>query len=119
MPKFFSRKSLFSLLSAVVLCGAAHYELKAQTPASQAAINERFEIKIVQEKITETDFARSTGARLGEENGKGLKLEVGAGVRAERINALLRGIFGQVVFRASLESVRQRLDQRLKGTLPN
>lgn len=90
----------------------------AQTVENQTKVNENFELNIVQERITETNFTRSTDVRLSNENESGVKLEVGVGVQAEQINILLRGIFGRVNFRASLESIRQRIEQRRQTVLP-
>lgn len=76
---------------------------------NQTTADENFELNITSERITETNFERSTNVELNNRNG--LRVEVGVGVRAERIDVLLRGIFGSVRFRASLESIKNRLEQ--------
>ncbi|MDQ6788050.1 MAG: hypothetical protein M3033_14695 [Acidobacteriota bacterium] len=83
----------------------------APTTANQTTANENSELNITEERITETNFARSTAVELKDDNRGNLLVQVGVGVRAERIDVLLRGVFGHVTFRGSLESIRQRIEQ--------
>jgi len=91
----------------------------AQTPENQTEINERFELNIVLERITEIDFLRSTDVRLANETDNGVQIEIGVSARAEQINVLLRGITGRVNFRASLESIRRRIGERRQNAPAN
>jgi hypothetical protein len=124
--KIFRRK--FTMIFCIgFLTGISVLSADAQTapakPASQtvnqATANEDFELNIVQERITETNFARSTSVELSNNNRGGLRVEVGVGVRAEQVDILLRGIYGRVRFRASLESLRQRIEQLQTLTTQN
>lgn len=91
----------------------------AQTGANQTATplqnkivaDENFELNIAQKRIKETDFARSTSIELASENRGSLLVQIGVGVRAERIDVLLRGITGRVTFRGSLDALRRRIEQ--------
>lgn len=119
MSEFYNRNSIFRLIYGIIFCAAAGVNSLAQTSEKQVTARESFDLNIVRERITETDFVRSTDVRLSDENNNGIKLEVGVGVRAEQINVLLRGITGRVNFRASLESIKQRIEQRRQNSLPN
>ena len=76
-------------------------------------INEDFELNIAFERITETDFIRSTEAELTTPK---LRLRVGVSVDAGSIDVTLRGITGRVRFRASMEELLQRV-ARLRSEL--
>ena len=114
------RRRLSRILCLTVLAGATVFsapaqETKAPKPASQTEVqstaNEDFELNISSERITETNFARSTSVGLTNNNRGSLRVEVGVGVRGEQIDVLMRGIYGRVRFRASLEALRQRIEQ--------
>lgn len=84
-----------------------------------AVVNENFELNIGERRITEQYYERSTSVTTGEpEDEKGMSVNVGAIVQAERVEILLRGITGTVRFRASLESLRQRIERTLQTTRP-
>lgn len=109
-------KSLFFI--ALVFASFSVSGLSAQTTAidlsetqNQISRNENFELNIVVERIVETNFKRSTSAKLRDESRGNLCVEVGALVQANQINALLRGISGRVTFRASLELIQKRIEQ--------
>ena len=70
--------------------------------------NEDYELKIGESRKTETDYVRSTAVAVNQSN---VSVGVGAEVRARQIDVLLRGVTGRVRFRASLESLRRRLEQ--------
>jgi hypothetical protein len=110
---FHNLKNTFSvLLISLVFCFAVFAQSQSRAvPANHAIENENFELNISEEHITETNFARSTAVELKDENRGNLLVQVGVGVRAERIDLLLRGVFGRVTFRGSLESIRQRIEQ--------
>lgn len=119
MSKTFRRNSIFCFLCGIIFYASACVNISAQTADNRTTINENFELNIVQERITETEYVRSTDVRLNEQTNNGLNLEVGVSVRAERINVLLRGINGRVNFRASLEAIKQRIEQRRQNSAPN
>ena len=111
---------LLFCFSAAVFGQETSTPIKKDVPASpgQTTANEDFELNIAQKRITEKNFSRSTTVELSTENRGGLRLEVGVGVRAQSIDATLRGIFGRVRFRASLESLRRRIEQTQKADPP-
>lgn len=92
-------------LGLVVVLGCASSEASAQT-ASNQDINEDLELSIVERRIKETDFARSMRAELQAQN---LRLLVGVGAEAHRIDVTIRGVTGHVRFHASLERIRERI----------
>ncbi len=105
--------AIFTLLFIFALAcfgQTAPVEKTVLSPSNPISADENFRFNITNERITETNFARSTNVELAGENRGGLRLEVGVGVRAEQINVLLRGIFGQVRFRASLEQIKKRIE---------
>lgn len=77
--------------------------------APRASADESFELNITERRITEEHFAASTAVELGGEGRQGVRLRVGVGVGAERIDVLLRNVRGSVRFRASLEELTRRL----------
>lgn len=81
--------------------------------------DETFELNITERRITERDFEASTSVEAGEETARGLMLRVGVAVGADEINVLLRGVRGQVRFRASLDRIVERLGvRRTPETVP-
>jgi hypothetical protein len=86
----------------------------AEPPAqtSGATADEDFELNIVQRRITENDFHAATEVSTGDAEPGGLDLRVGARVRADEIDVLLRNVRGRVRFRASLGPVLRLLDAR-------
>lgn len=118
------KKRIYRKIFGAIFCALTTASVLAQTnekPVADEQTNadENIELNIVREQITETNFARSTDVRLNIAKDGGLRLEVGVGVRAEQVNLLLRGIYGRATFRASLEQIKQRLEQRRKDALPN
>jgi hypothetical protein len=98
-------KSIFfaGLLLASILLVSDHALAQARPNTS-----DEFDLNIAEKRITETDFERSTAARL--ENGD-LRLHVGAFVRAMRIDGVLRGVSGHVNFRVNLDDIRRRVNR--------
>ena len=70
--------------------------------------DETFEINIAEERIVETDFARSTSTVVQTGN---VHLEAGTSVSAGSIVLTIRGATGTVRFRARLDSL-ERLFKR-------
>ena len=69
----------------------------AQTSISNPPVEE-FDLNIVNERITEENFFRSTALDAA---GNDVRVLVGAAVSAARIGVTLRGVTGHVRFRAS------------------
>ncbi len=116
------RRLLFvsAISSLFFISGVAQIPPTAQTvethKQNQITANENFELNIVQDRITEAKFERSTSVELKNESYGSLRVEAGAGVRGEQVNVFLRGITGRVTFRASLEPLQKRIE-RLKTAL--
>jgi hypothetical protein len=101
----------------VVIFGAA--TAAAQTrpadpapPQDATTADEDFELDITQRRITESDFHAETEVSAGAAEPGGFDLRVGARVRAEEIDVLLRNVRGRVRFRASLAPLLRLLDAR-------
>ena len=73
-------------------------------------IRKEFDLDIKNDRITETDFQRSTAVKLDLRE---LMLRIGAAVSAERIDVTLRNVTGHVKFVASLERLRPIVRRRL------
>lgn len=97
----------FGLFALFFLALAAVANAQDKTTA-----DENFTLNIKDERITETNFERSTAVEVGD-NTNGVSVRVGVSVGAENITLTLRGITGNVRFRASLEKIT-RLIQRDK-----
>jgi hypothetical protein len=74
-----------------------------------AAADESFNLDIPFRRTVEEDFQAATEVEAGGDS-TGLRVRVGAFVRAERIELVLRGVRGFVRFRASLTPVLRLLD---------
>jgi hypothetical protein len=70
--------------------------------------DENFTLNINEERITESNYERSTQVETGDDK-TGVTVRVGVSVRAQNITLTLRGITGNVRFRASLEKIRSRI----------
>jgi len=118
--KFHKIKRIFSVSTfAVVFCLYAAARADGQTaPSAAESITETFELNIADKHITETNFARSTAVELTGQTPANVRLEVGVGVRADRIDVLLRGVFGRVTFRGSLDALRRRIEQNRRVNQP-
>ena len=81
-------------------------------PTPSATADEDFELDITQRRITERDFHAATEVAAGDGQPGGLDLRIGAHVRADEIDVLLRNVRGRVRFRASLAPVLRLLDAR-------
>lgn len=118
--KFYSTKRIASVSAfAAVFFISVTAQTTGQTAAPAAeSINETFELNIASERITETNFSRSTAVELTGQTPANVRLEVGVGVRADRIDVLLRGVFGRVTFRGSLDTLRRRIEQNRRVNQP-
>ncbi len=106
------------LMLITVLCPAlASAQTNAPAPVAPqtdtTTANEDFNLNIAERRITERDFEASTEVASGDAGaGRRFDLRVGALVRADSIDVLLRNVQGRVRFRASLEPVLRLLNQR-------
>jgi len=104
--KYFAAQRLFLLILFILSFTCFCYGQDNTAPRTTA--DENFTLSIKEERTTETNYERSTAVEVsGKENG--LLVRVGASVRAQKIDIVLRGITGNVRFRASLETLIQRL----------
>ena len=92
--------------------------LAASTANGQAAArddSQQFRLDIAEKHIVEAPFERHLDAEM---NAADLRLRVGAGVSAERIDVTLRGVTGDVSFRATLADIRRRLARSTERPAP-
>lgn len=87
--------------------------------ATQSSADEDFELNIGERRITRDDYEASVSVAVGEEGARGLNLRVGVAVGASQIDVLLRNVRGRVRFRATLEQVLRRLNERHAGGAVN
>ena len=90
---------------------------QSSTPATdvnraRTDADETFDLDIGERRITRQHLEASTSVELGERDARHVRLRVGVMLGADRIDVLLRNVRGHVRFRGSLESLRQRLDER-------
>ncbi|HXG84114.1 MAG TPA: hypothetical protein VNI84_08815 [Pyrinomonadaceae bacterium] len=99
--KFHNNKRIvwISAFAAVFFISVTAQTTGQTAPPAAKSTTEIFELSIASERITETNFARSTAVELTGQTPANVRLQVGVGVRAERIDVLLRGVFGRVTFR--------------------
>lgn len=109
----------FLLLSISLFCLAA--TASAQTvPNSGARVtnaplptdttaDENYELNIVRRRIVESPFERSADLSLNDAQRTGIQLQVGFNVLAQQSAISLRGVFGNVRFRGSLEPLKNIL----------
>jgi len=97
---------------------------ETQVPAGQVGARERqpasaadesFDLDIPLRRIVEEDFQAATEVEAGGDS-VGLRLRVGAHVRGQRAELLLRNVRGSVRFRASLGVVLRLLEGRRATT---
>lgn len=91
---------------------------QASATESRSVADERFDLDIGERRVTERNFSASTDVTAEDAGGHGLRVGVGAAVRAEEIDVTLRNVRGRVVFRGSLERVLERLGIRGGVTTP-
>ena len=109
MNRFTAFKTAFSILFFLVLAVSADAQTAQNTPAKtpeQIAADEFFTLNIVEERINEIVYERSTVVQIAANESR-VELQVGATVRAQKISINLRGITGNIRFRASLEKIRR------------
>lgn len=109
MNRLTAQKAAFFTLFFLLLVISANAQ-EEKTPAKttgQVTADESFTLNISESRINETNYERSTDVRIGANNQTGVEVQVGATVRARNITINLRGVTGNVRFRASLEKIRR------------
>jgi len=96
-------------------CASASAQTNAPAPAQPAqqsgpTADEDFELNIATRRIREGDFQAETAVEAG--GASGLRLKVGAALRASDIELLLTGVRGRVRFRGNLAPLLRLLDAR-------
>lgn len=77
---------------------------------------EDYRLDIENKKISEENYEAGVRVTAGSPTEPSLRLDVGVGVRAERITVTLRGVTGDVRFRGSLGKLLGRLVPAGSGT---
>ena len=77
-----------------------------------ATLNEDFQLNIQNKRIVETAYDSSLEVSLISDSRPPVALRVGASVKTGKITLTLRNVFGDVRFRASLESVLNQINLR-------
>ena len=100
----------FNWIAGMVTAAAAVLYIGASPSHAQVATDANVdrELNIVEEHIVEDSFERSMSVAVDQQN---LRLNIGAYISTARIDLTLRGVTGHVVFRASLEPIRERLER--------
>lgn len=112
MNRFAAHRLWFFVLflSALVFSASAQDSNPADKNKSTTA-DEKFTLNITENRVSETNYERSTKVEVGSaQNERAVEVRVGAEVRAQNIVITLRGITGNVRFRASLEKIRRLLE---------
>ena len=107
--------ALCLLFTAAWASASAQTQTNAPAPAQPAqqsgpTADEDFELNIVTRRISEGDFQAETAVEAG--GASGLRLKVGAALRASDIEVLLTGVRGRVRFRGNLAPLLRLLDAR-------
>ena len=108
-----NRLRLLSLAALLVLPCA--FSVKAQegrqanAPARTSA-DESSQLDIPERRITRDSYRAATSVEIGGETAGAVSLRVGAEVTATTIDVLLRGVTGQVRFKASLDPLLARIN---------
>lgn len=116
MNRFTAQRLCFLFLFFLTLVFSASAQTQENNPARQnapttSAADESFTLNITESRTSETNYERSTQVEAGgTQNTAAVEVRVGAAVRAQNMVITLRGITGNVRFRASLEKIRRLLD---------
>ncbi len=81
-----------------------------QTTKDTTTADETFKVEITDKKIVETDYESKVELSVKREQQPPVSVNVGAGVRAERITVTLKNVFGDVRFRGSLEKILNQIN---------
>lgn len=111
-------------LSALLLMCGAQLVVSQTTTSSRAPTetstkaplraDENFELKIDERRITRENFEASTA--VGTSDSQHLYLQIGVGLAAGKIEALLRNVRGSVRFHGTLERILELLENRSPTT---
>lgn len=107
MNHFTVQRLCFLILFFLMLvCTANGQKTNPADKERQTTVDESFTLNITESRTSETNYERSTQVEVGgAPNEKPLVVRVGATVQAQNIVITLRGITGNVRFRASLEKI--------------
>ncbi len=84
-------------------------ERRSQAETRRTSADERFELNIAERRIVERDYHASTAVEIGNADERGVNLRVGVSVTAQTISVRLLNVRGEVRFRATLDTVLQRI----------
>ena len=105
--------SISAITAAAAVCCASQQKLPPPPdPVQRVSAEEKFDLNIVERRITENDFFAATSVGLDSREGKNLSMNVGVEVRAGKIDVLMRNVTGTVRFRGSIQKVLDRLNSR-------
>lgn len=112
MNRLTAQRLCFSgLFLAALSLSANAQETGAAGKNKSATADENFTLNITESRVSETNYERSTQVEVGgAQNERAVEVRVGAAVGAQNIVITLRGITGNVRFRASLEKIRRLLE---------
>lgn len=110
MNRLTAQKWCFSVLFLLTLGLAASAQDNKPADKNKTTTDENFTLNITESRVTETNYERSTEVEIGASNDSAVEVRAGATVRAKNIVITLRGITGNVRFRASLEKIRRLLE---------
>lgn len=110
--------AVFLFVFFAVCASSAAAQTVAAPTQTQVIADENYQLNISESRTSEENYERSTRVFVGAESNQApVTVAVGAGVRAERITISLRGVTGNVRFRASLAPLQQRIE-KTAPTLP-
>ena len=111
MNRLTAQRSCFFLLFLLAFTYAANaQDNNTADKNKQTTADENFTLNITESRVTETNYERSTQVEIGgAQDNSAVEVRVGATVRAQNIVITLRGVTGNVRFRASLEKIRRLL----------
>jgi hypothetical protein len=77
---------------------------------ARTSADENFRLNISESRVSESNYERSTSVEVSSNNRQNaVFVRVGATATAEKIAIVLRGVKGDVRFRASLDALRRRI----------
>lgn len=84
-----------------------------QTDSARISADENFQLAIGESRVVESNYERSTSVEFSsaDRQNAAVFVRVGATASAEKIEIVLRGVTGNVRFRASLDALRRRIQR--------
>jgi len=102
-------RTFYTIAFGLLLLVSASGQSNSAAPVSA---NENYELNIGESRVVESNYERSTSVELSTDRRKAsVTVRVGAAVFAEKIEIVLRGVTGNVRFRASLDALRRRIER--------